>query len=149
ETRLPEYFRHVWKLLGGGGVFLNHGIAECANYHRKGPSFITKYVFPDGGLATLGTTIRTAEDCGFEVRDVENLREHYARTLRHWVRRLEAHCDDVRRITNETVFRIWRIYMTGSAHAFAKGRVNLYQVLFSKALHGDAHLPLTRAEWYE
>ncbi len=148
EPRLPEYFGHVWKLLREGGVFLNHGISASAIFRRKGASFIDKYVFPDGGLVPLGTTIRIAEACGFEVRDVESLREHYARTLRHWMRRLESRYEDAKRITNETIYRIWRVYMAGSVHAFAKGRVNLFQVLFSKPEAGEAHLPQTRADWY-
>ena len=148
ESRLPEYFEHVWKLLRTGGIFLNHGIAASAVFKRKGPSFIDKYVFPDGELVPLGITIRIAEACGFEVRDVESLREHYARTLRYWGRRLESRYEDAKRLTNETVYRIWRIYMAGSAWAFASGRVNLYQVLFSKPEGGQTHLPLTRADWY-
>jgi cyclopropane-fatty-acyl-phospholipid synthase len=148
ETRLPEYFQQVWKLLRAGSVFLNHGIATSATYHRTGPSFIDKYVFPDSGLVPLGTTIRIAEGCGFEVRDVESLREHYARTLRQWVRRLESRYEDARRITSDTIYRIWRLYMAGSAHAFASGRVNIYQVLFSKSENGATGLPLSRADWY-
>jgi cyclopropane-fatty-acyl-phospholipid synthase len=148
ESHLPEYFEHVWKLLRPGGVFMNHGIAASAIFRRKGPSFIDKYVFPDGGLVPIGTTIRIAEACVFEVRDVESLREHYNRTLRHWVQRLESRYEDAKRMTSETVYRIWRIYMAGSAFAFARGRVNLYQVLFSKPDRGEARLPLTRADWY-
>jgi cyclopropane-fatty-acyl-phospholipid synthase len=148
EARLPEYFRHVWKLLRPGSVFLNHGIAVSATFRRKGPSFIDKYVFPDGELVPLGTTLRIAEACGFEVRDVESLREHYARTLRHWVSRLESQYQEAKRITTETVYRIWRLYMAGSAHAFATGRVNIYQVLLSKPDHGATSLPLTREDWY-
>jgi cyclopropane-fatty-acyl-phospholipid synthase len=148
ESRMPSYFRQVWNLLRPGGVFLNHGIAASATFKRKGASFIDKYVFPDGELIPLGTTIRIAEALGFEVRDVENLREHYAGTLGRWVRRLESRYEEAKRLTNETVYRIWRIYMAGSAHAFAVGRVNLYQVLFSKPDNGEAHLPLTRVDWY-
>jgi cyclopropane-fatty-acyl-phospholipid synthase len=148
ETRLPEYFQQAWNLLRPGGVFLNHGIATAATFRRRGPSFIDKYVFPDGGLVPVGTTIRIAESGGFEVRDVESLREHYARTLRLWVRRLENHYQDTTWITSETIYRIWRIYMSGCAHAFATGRVNIYQVLFSKPDGGKANLPLTRADWY-
>ncbi|HLI64122.1 MAG TPA: cyclopropane-fatty-acyl-phospholipid synthase family protein, partial [Terriglobales bacterium] len=148
EDHLPEYFQHVWTLLRSGGVFLNHGIAASAGFHRKGPSFIDKYVFPDGGLVPLGTTIRIAEACRFEVRDVESLREHYARTLRYWVARLEARREDARRIAGEIVYRIWRIYMSGSAHNFTRGRINLYQVLFSKPENGHTYLPLNRADWY-
>ena len=148
ESHLPEYFQHVWKLLRFGGVFLNHGIAASAIMQRKGPSFIDKYVFPDSGLVPIGTTVSIAEACGFEVRDVESLREHYALTLRYWVRRLESHYEEAKQITDETVYRIWRLYMAGCAHAFAKGRVSINQVLFSKPDHGNAGLPLTRADWY-
>jgi cyclopropane-fatty-acyl-phospholipid synthase len=148
ESRLPEYFERVWKLLRNGGVFLNHGIATNALYRRKGPSFIDKYVFPDGGLVPVSTTLGIAEACGFELRDVESLREHYARTLRHWVRRLETRCEETKRITSETIYRIWRIYMAGCAHAFAMGHVNVYQVLFSKPEDGETRLPMTRADWY-
>jgi cyclopropane-fatty-acyl-phospholipid synthase len=148
ESRLPDYFHKAWNLLRAGGVFLNHGIAASALHRRKGPSFIDKYVFPDGGLVPLNATVRAAENSGFEVRDVESLREHYARTLRHWGQRLETHSDEAKRITSETRYRTWRIYMAGSAHAFATGRVNLYQVLLSKAEKGNASLPLTRADWY-
>ena len=148
EDHLPEYFQHAWNLLRPGSVFMNHGIAASATYRRKGPSFIDKYVFPDGGLVPVNTTIRIAEACGFEVRDVESLREHYVRTLRQWVRRLEGRYEDAKRLTNETIYRIWRIYMSGSAYAFATARVNIYQVLLSKPENGKTHLPLTRADWY-
>ena len=149
ESHLPEYFEHVWNLLRPRGIFLNHGIAKSAVFRRVGPSFIDKYVFPDGCLVPVSTTARIAEACGFEIRDVESLREHYAKTLRIWVRRLESRCEDAVRLTDETVYRIWRLYMSGCAYAFATGRVNLYQVLFSKPDHGATGLPLTRADWCE
>lgn len=148
EQHLPTYFRQAWSLLRAGGVFLNHGIAASATFKRKGPSFLDKYVFPDAGLVPLGTTVSIAEACGFEVRDVESLREHYARTLRLWARRLESHYEQARRLTNDTICRIWRLYLAGCARGFARDRVNIYQVLCSKPEHGDAHLPLTRADWY-
>ena len=148
EDHLPEYFQHAWNLLRPGSAFMNHGIAASATYRRKGPSFIDKYVFPDGGLVPVNTTIRIAEACGFEVRDVESLREHYVRTLRQWVRRLEGRYEDAKRLTNETIYRIWRLYMSGSAYAFATARVNIYQVLLSKPENGKTRLPLTRADWY-
>jgi cyclopropane-fatty-acyl-phospholipid synthase len=97
---------------------LNHGIARNRDVPaRRGPTFISRYVFPDGELVPISTTLEAAEGGGFEVRDVESLREHYALTLRHWVHRLEA-----RRITDETTYRVWRLYMSGSAHGFKTGR---------------------------
>jgi len=105
-------------------------------------------VFPDGELVPINTSLRVAEQSGFEVRDVESLREHYALTLQQWVRRLEAHAEEARRLTDDTTFRIWRLYMAASAHGFRSNRINLYQVLLAKPLHGESGMPLTRADWY-
>lgn len=148
EGLLGEYFRRAWSVLRPGGVFLNHGIAASASNSRRGFSFIDKYVFPDGELVPLNTAIRAAETCGFEVRDVESLREHYTLTLRRWVQRLEQKRSKVVQATNEAAYRTWRLYMTGSAHSFQTGRLNLYQVLLSKPGHGKNDLPLTREDWY-
>jgi cyclopropane-fatty-acyl-phospholipid synthase len=148
EALLPEYFNRAYELLRPGGVFLNHGIAYSATYRRRGPSFSDHYVFPDGELVPINTTLRAAELSGFEVRDLESLREHYALTLHKWVQRLEDHKEEARRITNDRTYRIWRLYMAGSAHLFRTGRLNVYQTLLAKPQHGDSGLPLTRANWY-
>jgi cyclopropane-fatty-acyl-phospholipid synthase len=148
EALLPEYFHRVWEVLRPGGVFLNHGISYSATYRREGPSFVDRYVFPDGDLVPISASLRAAELSGFELRDVESLREHYALTLHHWVQRLEAHREEARRVTDDTTYRIWRLYMAGSAHGFRTGRLNIYQVLLAKPLHGQSGLPLTRADWY-
>ena len=149
ESLLPEYFHRALDLLRPGGVFLNHGIAHSATYRRRGPSFIDRYVFPDGDLVPMSTSLRAAELSGFEVRDVESLREHYALTLHHWLRRLESRADEARRITSDTTYRIWRLYMAGAAHGFQSGRLNVYQTLLAKPLNGSSGLPLTRDDWYQ
>ena len=148
EAHLSEYFQRAWNLLRPGGVFLNHGIAHSATYRRRGPSFVDRYVFPDGELVPICTSLRAAEQSGFEVRDVESLREHYALTLRHWVRRLEAHQEEACRIASDSTYRIWRLYMAGSAHGFRSGRLNVYQTLLAKPSFGQSGLPLTRDDWY-
>jgi cyclopropane-fatty-acyl-phospholipid synthase len=149
KQKLEEYFSRAWRLLRPGGVFLNHGIASSlSNPLLKGPSFIDRYVFPDGELLPAGTTLQTAEASGFEVRDLENLREHYLLTLRYWVERLERNHDEACRLTDEVTYRIWRLYMAGSAYGFDIGRLNLYQVLLVKPDRGRAGLPLTRDDWY-
>ena len=148
EALLPEYFSKAWRLLRPGGVFLNHGIALSATWRRSGESFIEKYVFPDGELVPLNTTIRAAESCGFEVQDVENLRKHYEITLRHWASRLQANAEEARRLTDDATYRTWRIYMAGSAHGFRVGRMNLCQLLLNKSAQGRSELPLTREDWY-
>jgi cyclopropane-fatty-acyl-phospholipid synthase len=148
EAFLPEYFSRAYERLRPGGIFLNHGIAYSATYHRQGPSFTDRYVFPDSDLVPINATIRAAERSGFEVRDVESLREHYALTLHHWVQRLEAHAEEARRITDDTTYRIWRLYMAGAAHAMRRSRLNVYQTLLAKPLNGRSGLPLTREDWY-
>ena len=147
---LPAYFAQAWQILKPGGVFLNHGIANtAADRPPRGPSFSDTYVFPDGELVPISTTLRVAEESGFEVRDVESLREHYALTLRHWVRRLEAHHDEALKFVDEPTYRVWRLFMSGSAHGFTGGRLNLYQALLVRANErGRSGLPLTRADWY-
>jgi cyclopropane-fatty-acyl-phospholipid synthase len=149
ESRLPLYFRHAWQLLRPGGVFLNHGIAQRATDPRPhGPTFLDRYVFPDSELIPVSTTLRFAEEAAFEVRDVESLREHYIFTLRHWARRLELHRDQAFQVVDETTYRVWQLYLHGSAYAFAVGLLNIYQVLLLKPDSGRSGLPLTRKDWY-
>jgi cyclopropane-fatty-acyl-phospholipid synthase len=149
ESMLPEYFGRAWKLLKPGGVFLNHGLAAGPNGLKKGSdTFSNRYIFPDSQVLPISTTLRVAETSGFEVRDVESLREHYALTLRHWLRRLETHHDEARRLTDEPTYRIWRLSHAGAALGFKTNRQTIYQVLCLKPDQDESKLPLTRAEWY-
>ncbi len=149
EAELPAYFARAGRLLRPGGVFLNHGIARPVDRPaRRGKSFLQSYVFPDGELSPISATLHAAESAGFEVRDVESLREHYALTLRHWLRRLEANRDAARRAADEVTYRVWRLYMAGSAYGFEQGRLSVYQALLAKPERGRSGLPLTRTDWY-
>jgi cyclopropane-fatty-acyl-phospholipid synthase len=148
-ARLPDYFRAAWRLLRPGGAFLVHGIGESpASKARRGPSFADHYVFPDSELPGLGSLLDAAEACGFEVRDVENLREHYVLTLRRWRERLEANRAAAVRAAGEGAYELWRLFMAGSAYRFRIGHYLLYQTLLVKPDHGASGLPLTRADWY-
>ncbi len=149
ESLLGEYFTRAFRLLRTGGVFLNHGIASAATGPiHPGPYFADHYVFPDGDLVPVSTTLCAAERSGFEVRDVESLREHYLLTLRHWVRRLEARYGDAIRLTDEMTCRVWRLYLYGAAYRFRVGATNVYQALLAKPDGGKSGLPLTRRDWY-
>jgi cyclopropane-fatty-acyl-phospholipid synthase len=150
RKNLPTYFALAHQLLKPGGIFLNHGIGTGSVADaRYRSSFIDRYVFPDGELFPIADTLDVAETAGFEIRDVENLREHYMLTLRHWVRRLETREAEAVTLVGEPVYRIWRLYMAGSAHAFNKGRLAVYQTLLAKlGPGGRAEYPLTRAKWY-
>jgi len=147
---LPVYFARAWELLKPGGVFLNHGIANRVGEKPSSKrSFSDLYVFPDGELTPISTSLLAAEETGFEVLDVESLREHYAMTLRHWVRRLEACHDQALQYVDELTYRVWRLFMSGSAYGFKVGRLDVYQTLLVRSgAGGQSCLPLTRADWY-
>lgn len=139
---LGEYAAHLYAVLAPGGRLLNHAISR-----RPGPpgdpkgdrtSFIDRYVFPDGELHPLATMVDHLESAGFEVRDVESLREHYADTLRAWVTNLERHWDEAVGLTSAGRARVWRLYMAGSALAFQSNRIGVNQVLAVKPGAGGA-----------
>jgi cyclopropane-fatty-acyl-phospholipid synthase len=150
---LPVYFAKVHRLLRPGGLVMNHGITtnslDGAQLGSDIGDFVEEYVFPGGELMHVSTVIQAMGRQGLEVRDAECLRPHYARTLWHWVDRLEANRDEARRLAGEKNLRIWLIYMAGSAHAFARGWISIYQLLGGKALEdGTLPYPLTREHLY-
>ncbi len=148
SRNLPAYFAIAWQLLKPGGLFLNHGIARSALVPPRRDSFIDKYVFPDGDLVPLCETIQHAEQAGFEVRDVENLREHYVQTLRLWVDGLQKNATSILADVSEEVYRIWLLYMAGSAVAFERGDISVNQVLLRRPARESVSVPRTREHWY-
>jgi cyclopropane-fatty-acyl-phospholipid synthase len=149
-VNLPQYFERAFQLLKPGGVFLNHGIVSAWSDRPSPPkdSFIGKYVFPDGELVPISAMLAEAEKQGFEVRDVENLREHYAKTLRHWVGRLQERAQHAVESTDEITYRIWLLYMSGSAYNFERGNIGVCQSLLHRPTGGHSGLPPTRHDWY-
>jgi cyclopropane-fatty-acyl-phospholipid synthase len=144
-AKLPAYVATLEALLRPGGRLLNHAISwaeEATTW--KNDTFIARYVFPDGELVSLGDMINALTFGDLEVIDVEPLRQHYALTLRAWVRNLEEHWDEAVRLTSEGRARVWRLYMSASALAFEAGKLGVNQVLLQKP--GGTPPPL-RADW--
>jgi cyclopropane-fatty-acyl-phospholipid synthase len=144
---LPVYAADLYRLLRPEGRLLNHAISR-----RPGPSaelswdsFIGRYVFPDGELEPIAMMVDSLEGVGFEVRDVESLREHYGRTLREWVANLEGGWEEASRLTSVARARVWRLYMAGSALAFEANLIGVNQVLAVKTTaRGASGMPRTR-----
>ncbi len=149
HKNLPLYFGIARRLLRPGGLFLNHGIARACLSPIRQNSFIGRYVFPDGQLVTLSHALSAAESQGLEVRDVENLREHYDLTLRRWVEGLQRNAGALLEFVPRATYRIWLLYMAGSAAAFHRGDIAIYQALLSRPDRGNSYLPLTRDDWYK
>lgn len=169
---MPGYFESAYSLLKPGGVFLNHAIArghfqgsrggsflsrlvmpfliDFVMFRRpRNTSFIEKYVFPDSELLTITQAVQGAEAAHFEVRDVENLREHYELTLRRWVEGLRRNSAALLKLVPETTYRLWLLYMAGCAAAFRRGDIAVFQTLLSRPEHGRSGLPLRREDWYQ
>ncbi|WP_329121708.1 cyclopropane-fatty-acyl-phospholipid synthase family protein [Streptomyces sp. NBC_01465] len=141
SVRYREYADDLYALLKPGGRLLNHQIArrperDESAYHVD--DFIDAYVFPDGELAPVGRTLATLEEAGFEARDVQVLREHYALTLRRWVANLEARWPEAVRMTSPGRARVWRLYMAASALSFERNRIGVNQILAVKTPEGGA-----------
>jgi cyclopropane-fatty-acyl-phospholipid synthase len=167
RARLPEYFNQVYRLLKSGGLFLNHGICRRASgagggrtaksswrrfvvRHIIGAGQLTqRHVFPDSQLIPVSEVNLAADAAGFEIRDVENLREHYALTVRRWVRRLELNEARVVRAVGAATYRTWRLYLAACLEGFESGAMGVAQTLLAKTDGGRSGLPLTRAQLYE
>jgi cyclopropane-fatty-acyl-phospholipid synthase len=152
-ANLPLYFATIRRLLKVGGLNLNHGITTGAvgdgTLAPRGSAFIDRYVFPGGELPHVSRMVRETAAAGLDVIDIECLRPHYTQTLLHWVRRLAARQDEVETLVGPEKYRIWRIYMAGSALAFDRGWLSLYQTLSVKPdASGYATRPWTRRYQY-
>jgi cyclopropane-fatty-acyl-phospholipid synthase len=147
SARLTDYFARAHELTAPGGRFLNHGITTGQrnverDFSKDHRSFLASYVFPDGALVPAHRAVELMELTGFELLDVEQLRPHYARTLTHWVDRLERHADEARAEVGDVTYRTWRAYMAGSVVGFESGDLGVVQVLGGKGWRpplGRAH----------
>ena len=146
SDQLERYVAHLYERLHEGGRLLNHAITTgqrnvVRDLGESPDSFIGRYVFPDGALVPAHRMAQLIELGGFELRDVEQLRPHYARTLEHWVANLEAAYGQVVDEVGAVTARVWRAYMAGSSVGFERGDLGVVQIL---ATRGEADLPLDR-----
>jgi cyclopropane-fatty-acyl-phospholipid synthase len=151
REQLAAYCSAVYRALRPGGLFLNQCITDQSPKRQgvRAGGFIGRYVFPDGDLLPISTIVAAAERAGFEVRDVESLREHYTRTCRAWVAALESGAAEAAATTSERTVRIWKLYMACSILGFADGRLGIFQALLERPRSdGKSNLPLTRRDLY-
>ena len=148
--RLGTYFDQVSQLLVAGGRVVNHAISRTGTAQRQRlarSGFTDRYVFPDGELHEVGTVVSALQDRGLEVRHMENLREHYALTLRQWVHNLEDNWDEAVAETSEGRAKVWRLYMAGSAVMFEDNQIHVDQVLAVKTPESGRNSVSLRPDW--
>ena len=153
HANLPEYCHILFNAVREGGLVMNHGITakhtDGRQVGRGAGEFIERYVFPNGELPHLSMITAQISEAGLEEVDVESLRLHYARTLEHWSQRLEQNLDAAAKLVPVKILRIWRLYLAGCAYAFARGWINIHQILATKPhADGSIELPATRADIY-
>jgi len=147
-SRTATYFGTLHGLLADSGRLLNHAISSVGGSRMRRRSLIGRYVFPDGELLDVGDVVLAMERAGFEVRDVESLREHYSKSLHAWVKNLEANWDLAVAEVGLERARVWRLYMAASANGFDDGGISVHQVLGVKCgPSGRSHMPPTRQDW--
>ncbi|MDX6667062.1 MAG: cyclopropane-fatty-acyl-phospholipid synthase [Solirubrobacteraceae bacterium] len=127
--RIDEYGRALAAALRPGGRLLNHGITRLMNYGHEEGKFTLRYVFPDARPLHLDEVVRGLEKAGFEPRHVEDMREDYAETLRHWAARLDARLEDAVRLAGPERVRVWRLYLRAARNGFQMRTTSVFQVL--------------------
>jgi len=148
RSKVAGYFEVLHQLLAPTGRLLNHAISSVGGSRLSPRSFIGRYVFPDGELLDVGDVVLAMEQAGLEVRDVESLREHYAKTLRAWVLNLRSGWDRAVELVGIRRARVWLLYMAASAVGFDDGGISIHQVLAVKpGPDGHSLMPATRVEW--
>lgn len=142
-AQYPSYFRFLQSRLRTGGLLLNHCITRPDTRKASAATgFIDRYVFPDGELTSSGRIICEAQNVGLEVVHEENLRRHYALTLRDWCANLVANWDAAVAEVGLPTAKVWGLYLAGSRVGFEANVVQLHQVLAVKDDDGGGGLPL-------
>jgi cyclopropane-fatty-acyl-phospholipid synthase len=146
----PAYFRFLRSKLRTGGLLLNHCITRPHNRSAAATGgFIDRYVFPDGEMTGSGRIITEAQDAGLEVLHEENLRPHYAKTLRDWCANLVEHWDEAVAEVGLGTARVWGLYMAGSRLGFERNVVQLHQVLAVKVDERGGGVDLPLRPWWQ
>jgi cyclopropane-fatty-acyl-phospholipid synthase len=107
-------------------------------------------MFPGSHIPVLSNVIQALSMRDLEIRDIENLRQHYILTTRAWRDNYERNVDQIREMFDEVFVRQWRLYWNLAISSFEWGGNRLFQILVSKGANGTNNntLPLTRAHLY-
>lgn len=140
QAQFDRFFRDCATLLDDEGVMLLHTIGRMGGPGST-DAFTRKYIFPGGYIPALSETVEASEKVRLIATDVENLRLHYAKTLREWYKRCVANRDAIVALYDERFYRMWIFYLSGATAAFESGGMCNYQIQYTRSRHA---LPLTR-----
>jgi cyclopropane-fatty-acyl-phospholipid synthase len=140
QPQFERFFRDCANLLADDGVMLLHTIGRMGKPGST-DAFTRKYIFPGGYIPALSETVAASEKVRLITSDVENLRLHYAKTLRAWYARCVEHRETIVAMFDERFYRLWTFYLSGATAAFESGAMCNYQIQYTRSRHA---LPLTR-----
>jgi cyclopropane-fatty-acyl-phospholipid synthase len=150
------HFNSIRALLKPRGLYLHQAstrraIKDIANFRKQTRymEMITRYIFPGGELDYIGLSTTNLERLGFEVHDIENMREHFALTVKEWERRLAERREEAIAEVGIQKYRLWQLYFALCGRAFERGPILVYQTLASKRRSGLSGLPLARADFFK
>jgi cyclopropane fatty-acyl-phospholipid synthase-like methyltransferase/DUF1365 family protein len=144
EGQYPVYARILFDALKPTGRLLLQQMSRQQGTAPGGGAFIEAYIAPDMHMRPMPQTLAHLERVGFEIRDVEALREHYVMTVEHWIATLEQHWPQFVALLGVEVARVWRLYLVGGALSFEEGRMGVDQFLAVKPTDGASGMPATR-----
>ncbi len=152
DDQYPVFVANLHRLLRDHGRLLVQQMSRGQMSGRPvspgGGPFIEAYIAPDMHMRPVGETVGLIEGAGFEVRDVESLREHYARTAQAWRATFEARWNDVVALVGTETARVWRLYLVGGVLAFEERSMGVDQILAVKPdPSGGSAMALGRADW--
>jgi cyclopropane-fatty-acyl-phospholipid synthase len=127
DNQIDVYARQLARLLRPGGRLLNHGIARARHGDPEAGPFSERYVFPDAAPLHLSRVLLALERAGFVTDHVEGFAQDYARTLGHWMQRLDERLDDAVRLGGAERTRVWRLYLRVARRGFQAGFMTIYQ----------------------
>ncbi len=140
KENIPVFFKKMGRLLRPKGILLLHTIGRLKPEAMD--PWLSKYIFPGTYVPALGEIFDTAEKCGFDFADLEDLRQHYDRTLGEWAKRFEANIDQIREMMGDEFVRMWRLYLYGTQMSFRHNPLHVFQLLYSLGRRND--WPLVR-----
>lgn len=129
ESRYGEYVATLHRMLRPRGRLLLQQMSRGSAAAPGGGAFISSYIAPDMTMVPVGSTLERLEAGGFEVRDVEAMREHYADTVREWARTLDEQHERAERMLGPEQHRVWRLYLAGGLLAFEENRMGVDQIV--------------------
>lgn len=149
-TKRCGYFAKIHALLCVGGRLLNHAISRKPSLKESLPhsGFVDRYVFPDGEAIEVGKVMSAIQKAGFEARQMDSMREHYALTTRRWVKNLEKNWDQAVALSSLGKAKVWRFYLAGASTRFAWNLLHVNQILAIKNIDGPSATPMPlRPSW--